>query len=211
MKRWLALFSLACAICLLAIQLMAQPAPERRPEGREQRPNAAAGDVTHPEPGREGGGVGRPDGGGPPRPDGVGRPEGRLRPPEGVTPEMIRRYMEARGGGGAQLDAVRNYLDVFDRYSRLSRDPTAAGVAAVVTSGEILRARGADTAIAYFIKVLPDVKNESVQRAIRLQLIELYKMSGQQDKALEHLQTLMVSAPAGGVGSGPEGDGVRAR
>ncbi|HEV8379896.1 MAG TPA: tetratricopeptide repeat protein, partial [Tepidisphaeraceae bacterium] len=126
-----------------------------------------------------------------------------------------RRYMEARamGGGGAQLDAVRNYLDVFDRYSRLSRDPTAAGVAAVVTAGEILRARGADTAIAYFNKVMPDVKNESVQRAIRLQLIELYKMSGQQDKALEHLQNLMTSAPGGAAtGAAGEGEGaVRAR
>jgi hypothetical protein len=111
------------------------------------------------------------------------------------------------GAGGAQLDAVRNYLDVFDRYSRLSRDPTAAGVAAVVSAGEILRARGADTAIAYFNKVMPDVKNESVQRAIRLQLIELYKMSGQQDKALEHLQLLMTSAPAGGtIGSSGEGE-----
>ena len=125
---------------------------------------------------------------------------------------MMRRYMESRalgGGGGAQLDAVRNYLDVFDRYSRLSRDPTAAGVAAVVTAGEILRARGADTAIAYFNKVMPDVKNESVQRAIRLQLIELYKMSGQQDKALEHLQALMTQAPSG-AGAG-ENEGSRPR
>ena len=123
---------------------------------------------------------------------------------------MIRRYMEARAmGGGAQLDAVRNYLDVFERYSRLSRDPTAAGVAAVVSAGEILRARGAETAIAYFNKVMPDVKNESVQRAIRLQLIELYKMSGQQDKALEHLQSLMTQAPAG-VGAG-ENEGAKPR
>jgi hypothetical protein len=209
MKKWLAVFVLACAVGVLAMKSFAQQTPERRPEQRDQRPNAPAGDAPRPEPGREGGGGGRPEGGGPARADGSGRPEGRLRPPEGVTPEMVRRYMEARGGGGAQLDAVRNYLDVFDRYSRLSRDPTAAGVAAVVTSGEILRARGADTAIAYFNKVLPDVKNESVQRAIRLQLIELYKMSGQQDKALEHLQTLMVSAPAGGVGQ--ESDGARGR
>jgi len=125
---------------------------------------------------------------------------------------MMRRYMEARAvGGGAQLDAVRNYLDVFDRYSRLSRDPTAAGVAAVVSAGEILRAKGADTAISYFNKVMPDVKNESVQRAIRLQLIELYKMSGQQEKALEQLQNLMVNAPAGGVMTTGEGEGGRPR
>jgi hypothetical protein len=106
-----------------------------------------------------------------------------------------------------QVEAMRNYLDVFDRYSRLSRDPAAAGVAAVVTAGEMLRARGADPAITYFTKVLPEVKNESVQRAVRLQLVELYKMSGQQDKALEQLQILMTTAPAGGAMMGPTGGG----
>jgi hypothetical protein len=202
MKKWPIAVGLACVICALAIQSVAQQAPERRPEVRESRPNAAPGEGARPDPGREGG-PGRPDGG-------AGRPE-RPRLPDGVTPEMIRRYLvETRGqmggAGGAQLDAMRNYLDVFDRYSRLSRDPTAAGVSAVVTAGEILRARGADTAIAYFNKVMADVKNESVQRAIRLQLIELYKASGQQDKALEHLQTLMTSAPAGGTIGAAEGD-----
>ena len=209
MKTRLALLVLACGVGVWAIQSVAQDAPpERREPPRDQRPG---NEGPRPDPSREGdrgGGSGRFEGGGQGRPDGMGRPDGRPRPPEGVTPEMIRRYMESRAmGGGAQLDAVRNYLDVFDRYSRLSRDPTAAGVAAVVTAGEILRARGADTAIAYFNKVMPDVKNESVQRAIRLQLIELYKMSGQQDKALEHLQALMTQAPAGsGVGAG-EGEG----
>ena len=214
MNRRLALLVLAC-VGMWAIQSVAQDAPERRPEPRDQRPPEArpgpGGEASRPDPGREGrdGGPGRFEGG-QGRPDGMGRPDGRPRPPEGVTPEMIRRYMESRAmGGGAQLDAVRNYLDVFDRYSRLSRDPTAAGVAAVVSAGEILRARGADTAIAYFNKVMPDVKNESVQRAIRLQLIELYKMSGQQDKALEHLQALMTQAPPG-AGAG-ENEGSRPR
>src|SRR5438132_5085462 len=194
------------AWCGWAIQSPAQQGPDGRGEPRDPRSNAAPGEGNRgTDPARpDGGGPGRPDGG-PGRPDGMGRPGPRL--PEGVTPEMVRRYMEAQGrtlGAGGQLDAMRNYLDVFDRYSKLSRDPSSAGVAAVVTAGEILRARGADSAIAYFTKVLPDVKNESVQRAIRLQLVELYKMSGQQDKALEQLQTLMTSAPAGG-GVGPGG------
>lgn len=209
MKKWTAFFALAGAVCGLAIHSVAQQGPDRRPDPRDNRPNAAPGDATRPDPGRDAGGAGRGDGG----PGGVGRPEGRPRLPEGMTPEMMRRLMEMRGQsgvGGAQLDAMRNYLDVFDRYSRLSRDPTASGVAAVVTAGEILRARGADSAIAYFNKVMPDVKNESVQRAIRLQLIELYKMSGQQDKALEQLQSLMTSAPAGGT-MGEEGGAKPAR
>jgi len=194
---------LLVAMCCFAIQSVAQQQP-----GREQRVNPAPVDQNRqPDQGRvDSGAVTRPDGIGP-----AGRPDGNRPPrmPDGVTPEMVRRYMEAQGrslNGGGQLDAMKNYLDVFDRYSRLSRDPAAAGVAAVVTAGEILRARGADSAIAYFNKVLPDVKNDSVQRAIRLQLVELYKMSGQQDKALDQLQTLMTTAPVGGTSSAT-GDG----
>jgi len=211
MKNQLASLALLCAVCGLTMHSLAEQAPERRPEGREGRPNAAPGEATRPEAGRDAGGAGpRFEGGAPGRPEGV-----RVRLPEGVTPEMVRRYMADRNQlatSGGQLDAMRNYLDVFDRYSRLSRDPAAAGVAAVVTAGEILRARGADTAIAYFNKLMPDVKNDAVQRAIRLQLIELYKMSGQQDKALEQLTSLITSAPAGGtMTTAPEEGAGRAR
>ena len=206
MKNGPASIALLCAVCGLAIQSHAQqaPGPERRPEPRDQRPNNAP-DGARPEASREGG-PGRGDGSGPVRADLSGKP----RLPDGVTPDMLRRYMELRGQlgqGPGQLDAMRNYLDVFDRYSRLSRDPSAAGVAAVVSAGEILRARGADTAIAYFNKVMPEVKNDAVKRAIRLQLVELYKMSGQQDKALEQLQSLMISAPPGGPKMGTMEDG----
>ena len=131
MKRWPALFALAC-VCGLAIHSDAQQGAEGRPEQRDQR--GGGGDAARPDPGRDAGGAApRIDGGGP---GGIGRPEGRPRLPEGMTPEMIRRYMEMRaqmGPGAGQLDAMRNYLDVFDRYSRLSRDPTAAGVSAVVS------------------------------------------------------------------------------
>ena len=211
-----------CAVCCFAIQSWAQQQqPPQRGDGREQRPDQPAGVNRAPEGGPGigqgiGPGPGRQDGGGPGRPDGPGPGMGRPGPrfAEGITPEMIRRFMDAQGrplGGGAQLDVMRNYLDVFDRYSRLSKDPTSAGVAAVVTAGEILRARGADPAIAYFNKMLPDVKNESVQRAIRLQLVELYKMSGQQDKALEQLQVLITSAPAGGTMGPGGGEGAPPR
>ena len=70
----------------------------------------------------------------------------------------------------------------------------------------MLRARGPDTAIQFFNKILPDVKNDSIQRAVRLQLVELYKMSGQQDKALEQLQQLMTSVPAGATAAPARAD-----
>jgi lipopolysaccharide biosynthesis regulator YciM len=97
---------------------------------------------------------------------------------------------------------LRDYLDVVDRLTRLARDPASSGVAAVVTTSDLLRARGTDAAIDYFNKVLPDVKNETVQRAIRIQLVDLYKQSGQADKALEQADKLLKGAPAGALGSG---------
>jgi hypothetical protein len=106
-----------------------------------------------------------------------------------------------RGGGPmrpemAKYEMLRSYIDVVDRFSKLSHDSTAAGVAAVVSASDILRQRGPEAAIEYFNKTLPDVKSEAVGRAIRIQLVDLYKQSGQQDKAMEQLDALIKGAPA---------------
>jgi hypothetical protein len=106
-------------------------------------------------------------------------------------------------GPGATTDSLRNYLEMVDRYNQVSRDPTASGVAAVMSTVDILRPRGAQAAIDYFTKILPSVKNDAVSRAIRLQLVELYKVSKQDDKALDLLEKLMTEAP---VSSGKSSD-----
>jgi predicted negative regulator of RcsB-dependent stress response len=93
-------------------------------------------------------------------------------------------------------EMLRGYLELVDRYSQMAQDPTKAGVAAVVTAGDILKAKGNDAAIEYFTKLLPDVKDPSIQRAIRIQLADLYKASGQADKALEQLKELMTAGPS---------------
>jgi hypothetical protein len=103
----------------------------------------------------------------------------------------------------AKLDLLRNYIDAVDRFSKMTRDPAAAGIAAVVSASDILRQRGPEAAIDYFNKTLPDVKNDAVQRAIRIQMIDLYKQSQQTDKALEQLDLLIKSAPAGPVSGSP--------
>jgi len=119
-------------------------------------------------PGMDGPGGGRPDGGGP----------------------------GFQGGPMRQFEIMRGYLEIVDRYSKISSDPTTAGIAAVVSAAEVLKPRGPDAAIEYFNKILPEVKNESVARAIRAQLAEFYKASGQQDKSLEQLHMLITGAEA---------------
>jgi hypothetical protein len=92
---------------------------------------------------------------------------------------------------------MRGWLDLIDRYAKLSRDPVASAVAAVVSADDLFKGRPPEQAIEYFTKLLSEVKNETVQRAIRLQLIELYGKNNDQQKALEQLRLLMIEPPAG--------------
>ena len=108
--------------------------------------------------------------------------------------------MGIRGGALPDLqkyETLRTYIDVVERFAQLANDPTASGVAAVLSASDLLRMRGPDAAIAYFNATLPDVKNEVVQRAIHIQLADLYRQANQQDKAAQELSILIKGAPAG--------------
>lgn len=93
------------------------------------------------------------------------------------------------------IEIMEKYLYLVDHMARLADNPTASGIAAVMRAGDVFKEHPQD-AIEYFNKVLPDVKNDSVRRAIRIQLADLYQKTNQQDKALEQLRELMVFAPA---------------
>ena len=102
-----------------------------------------------------------------------------------------------------QFEMVRGYLDAVQRYAQLARDPSMSGIAAVVSAADLLRPRGADAAIDFFTKLLPEVKSPGVQRAIRLQLVDLYKAAGKTDQALDELKTLMTAEPGANDMAGP--------
>jgi hypothetical protein len=168
--------SLAAPLALTKFARGDQPAP---PQGDQQ---------DQPGPPPDGGN------GGPP-PMGNGNERGGAHDRGGPN----RPPMRSGGMAGDQnpFDRMRGYLDLVDRFSRLARDPAASGVAAVVAAGDILRPRGADAAIQFYMKALDTVKNDTVKRAIHLQLVDLYRQSGQNEKALEQLTSLMNDAPAG--------------
>lgn len=96
---------------------------------------------------------------------------------------------------GPFIEIMEKYLYLVDHMARLADNPTASGIAAVLRTGDVFKEHPQD-AIEYFNKILPDVKNDSVRRAIRIQLADLYQKTNQQDKALEQLRELMVFAPA---------------
>ncbi len=101
------------------------------------------------------------------------------------------------GGPMMMVRIFHEFLGFMQDYSKLTSDPSASGVFAVMQAKEILEKRGSDAVVNYFTKILPDVKNESVQRAIHLQLADVYKNAGQGDKALDELKAVMTAAPAG--------------
>jgi Tfp pilus assembly protein PilF len=82
-------------------------------------------------------------------------------------------------------------VDLVEGYTALAKDPTAAGVAASLGAKELLEQRPPEQAIAYFEQLLPEVRDDSVRRSVRVQLAELYKKTGQNEKALEQYRILM--------------------
>ena len=101
------------------------------------------------------------------------------------------------GKSQAYLEMLERYLTLMEKFARMTEDPAASGSAAVLSAREILTSEGdLNKAIDYFTQVLPDVKNQAVQRTIHIELSELYKHAGQKDKALDQLRILMISAPA---------------
>ena len=93
------------------------------------------------------------------------------------------------------IDVMEKYLYVIDHVARVSENPTNAGIAAVLGASDLMKNKPQD-AIDYFTKILPEVKNEAVRRAIRLQLADLYKKTDQPDKSLEQLKELIIAAPS---------------
>jgi hypothetical protein len=131
------------------------------------------------------------------------RPEDRdsRRPedPDRVPPGRNGAVPPVGEAAAPQVRAMMGYLQLVDQYKHLTQDSTAAGVAAVVTAGDILRHKGPEAAIAFFEKTLPNVKSVSIRNAIHLQLADFYRASGNDDKALEHLTALMTTEVSGPV------------
>lgn len=166
--------------------------------------------LAQPGPGGPGGGGpggpgGGPPGGGPHRMD---QNDHRPPPPDrggmgmdfdGPRDRERERERDRDAGGGMHeppemgfVRLFRGYLDLVQQMTELAKDPSASGVSAVLTASDILKARSNNDAIAFFADILPQVKDETIKRAIQLQLVDLYKKSNQHDKALEQLKTLIV-------------------
>ncbi len=194
---------------LLASGVMAQTLPPAPPSGgggpgggpggRNERPDGPPG----PRDDNRGGGGG--DRGGPGGGDRGGPGGGRGGPRDDQdSPPPMRGQGGGPGGPGGMggpgggrrdpLGALSEYIQLVDRYTTLASNPSAAGVSAVVSLTELMKAKGPEATIAKLNEVLPQAKDPAIQRAIRLQLIDLYKASRQDDKAIEQAVILISGA-----------------
>jgi hypothetical protein len=93
--------------------------------------------------------------------------------------------------GSNTLDA-NAYIWFVEHVAAVSKDPEASGVQAVIEAKDLLRSKEPQVSIDFFTKALYDAKSPAVKRAIRMTLYDLYKTQGQNDKALDQLQQLIV-------------------
>ena len=94
------------------------------------------------------------------------------------------------------VSLFRDYMELIDHFSKVVEDSSNAGVAAVIYTDDILRTRPSREAIEYYQKLLPEVKDPAVRRAIHLRLAEHLRLSNQADAALAQLRELIIAAPA---------------
>jgi hypothetical protein len=115
--------------------------------------------------------------------------------PPGIAPKATP-IAPPPASWNAWVSMFRDYMDLIDHFARVSQDPSTSGVAAVIYTDDILRTKPPQEAIDYYQKLLPDVKDPAIARAIRLRLAEHYRLSNQGDHALEQLRLLMTAAPS---------------
>jgi hypothetical protein len=137
------------------------------------------------------------------RGDGSAPAERRL---EAVEPMKVERLMAARQEAATRAQpmhamAMQEQIGLFSRLlglindvTGMARDPSTAGVAAVMTAKDILG--GPQDVVEYYETLLPRTKNPVIVRVLHLQLAEQYKAMGQRDKALDHLAVLITADPA---------------
>jgi lipopolysaccharide biosynthesis regulator YciM len=97
----------------------------------------------------------------------------------------------ANSQGANTLDA-NAYIWFVEHSAAVSKDAETSAVQAVIEAKDLLRSKEPQVSIDFFTKALYDAKSPAVKRAIRMTLYDLYKTQGQNDKALEQLQMLIV-------------------
>ena len=87
-----------------------------------------------------------------------------------------------------QIEMFGKLLEIISQYGEIAGDASLSGVAAVMSIDD--HTNGAD-AIDFLTGALTEANDHAVRRAIHSKLAELYSAAGQQEKALQHIRSLV--------------------
>ncbi|MEO0965145.1 MAG: hypothetical protein AAFY08_08490 [Planctomycetota bacterium] len=88
----------------------------------------------------------------------------------------------------AELEAVTRVMDIVEQMTEVAKDPDASAIAAIISVSDHHDER---EQVEFLEGVLQETSSETVRRAIRMQLIEVYKHSDRMDKAAEQARMLI--------------------
>lgn len=87
---------------------------------------------------------------------------------------------------------VHGMLRMIEHVHELAERPSATAVMAVLHVEEFYEERS--EAVDFLEEILPEAKNGTVRRVIRIQLVEHYLEEGEREKAQQHLRALITEA-----------------
>ncbi|MFI4861217.1 MAG: hypothetical protein ACIAXF_11100 [Phycisphaerales bacterium JB063] len=98
-------------------------------------------------------------------------------------------------GQFAEIEMMNMHLELMSHFTELIGDmhtiadsPSTSGVLAVMSVEDNMET---DDAIDFLEDMLKDTDDETIQRAIRIKLIDFYKNAGQHDDAVEQIEALI--------------------
>jgi len=94
-----------------------------------------------------------------------------------------------------QIEMMSRMIGLVHELSKIAESPSASGVFAVFSLDDRIK-EPADQA-KFLERVLPEVKDPAVQRAIRSKLADDYKKAGQNDKSLAEIERLITGKVGG--------------
>jgi predicted negative regulator of RcsB-dependent stress response len=90
------------------------------------------------------------------------------------------------------VEMMQTFVDTIQKLSDLAKDPVASGVAAAMDAKDQLAKVSPSSASSFLEETLRDAKQPAIRRAIRMQLIDIYKNTGNVEDAKKHLKAIML-------------------
>jgi len=112
----------------------------------------------------------------------------------GLAVYVSRPALAQDGAGHPPIALFRDLLGLIKQFDEVASSSSAAGIAAVMGTEDHFKGKPEERA-KYLEGLLPKVEDKAVQRTIRITLADTYKKMGKSEKALDHLEKVIIGKP----------------